>query len=119
MGALVVFQVLQLRVSFPTLVAGMRPMALVVPSVFSEHGGVCETLTTLSTEVWLLSSVRAHVHLQFRQSGVALGALTTRVRTLSTMLCHMDPQAYSLHEGLATLCAYERFLPSVRAAMVA
>lgn len=119
MGALVVFQVLQLCVSFPTLDTGVRPMALVVPPVFSEHGGVGKTLTTLSTEIWLLSSVRAHVHLQFRQGGVALGALTTRIRTLSTMLCHMDPQTYSLHEGLATLCAYERFLPSVRAAMVA
>lgn len=63
--------------------------------------------------------MRAHVHLQFRQSGVALRALTARVRTFSTVLRHMDPQAYRLHKGLPTLCAYERFLPSVRAAVVA
>lgn len=93
-------------------------MALVVPFVFSEHGGVCKTFTTLSTEVWLFSGVRTHVHLQFRQGWVALRALTARVRAFSTVLCHMDPQAYSLHEGLSTLYAYKRFLPSVRAAVV-
>lgn len=118
-GALVVFQVLQLCVRFPALIAGVRPVALVVPSVFSEHRGVCKTLTALSAEVRLFSRVRAHVHLQFRQGGVALRALPARVRALSTVLCHVDPQAYSLHEGLPALCAYKRFLPSVRAAMVA
>lgn len=91
MGALVVFQVLQLGVRFPTLLTSVRPMALVVPSVFPEHRGVCKTLTALSAEVWLLSRVRAHVHLEFGQGGVALGALTAGVGTLSTVLCHMDP----------------------------
>lgn len=114
-----VFQVLQLCVRFPALVTSVRPVALVVPSVFSKHRRICETLTALGTEVWLFSCVRAHVHLQFRQGGVALRALTARERTLSTVLCHMDPQAYSLHKGITTLCAYEWFLPSVRAAMVA
>lgn len=71
-GALVVFEVLELCVCFSTFFTSIRPMALVVPSMFSEHRGVGKTLTTLSTEVWLLSCVRAHVHLQFRQGGVTL-----------------------------------------------
>lgn len=114
-----VFQVLQLCVRFPALITSVRPMALVVPPMFSEHRGISKTLTAFTTEVWLLSRVRAHVHLQFRQGGVALRTLTARVRTLSTVLCHMDPQAYSLHEGFTTLHAYKWFLPGVRAAMVA
>lgn len=118
-GALMVFQVLQLCVRFPALVAGVRTMALVVPPVFSEHRWIGEALTALGTEVWLFSRVGAHVDLQLRQGGVAFGALAARVRTLSTVLCHMDPQAYSLHEGLTTLRAYEWFLPGVRAAVVA
>lgn len=112
-GALMVFQVLQLCVRFPALVTGIRPMALMVPSVFSEHRGIGKTLTALCTEVWFFSRVRPHVHLQFRQGGVALRALAATVRTLTTVLRHMDPQAYSLHEGFTTLRAYERFLPSV------
>lgn len=36
-GALVVFQVLQLCVRFPALLTCVRPMTLVVPPVFSEH----------------------------------------------------------------------------------
>lgn len=114
-----VFQVLQFCVRFSAHIAGVWPMALMVPSVFPEHRGICETLPTLGTKVGLLSSVRTHVHLQFGQRWVAFGALTARVRTLPTVLCHMDPQAYSLHEGFTTLCAYKGFLPSVRAAMVA
>lgn len=94
-------------------------MALVVSSVFTENRWVGKTFAALSTEVWLLPSVRAHVHLQFRQGWVALRALRARVRTLSTVLCHMDPQAYSLHEGLTTLLAHKRFLSGMRAAMVA
>lgn len=117
--ALVVLQVLQLRVGFPTLVAGVRPVALVVPPVFSEHRGVGKALTALGTEVRLLPRVGAHVHLQFRQGGVAFGALPAGVRTLSAVLGHVDPQAYSLHEGLTAFCAYEGFLPGVRPAVVA
>lgn len=108
-----VFQVLQLRVRFPTFVTSVWAMTLVVPSVFSEHRGVGETLAALSAEVWLFSRVRAHVDLQFRQGGVALRALTAGVRALSAVLRHVDPQAYSLHKGLPTLCAYKRFLPCV------
>lgn len=114
-----VFQVLKLCVCFPTLIAGIWPMALVVPPVLPKHRGVGKALTALSTEVWLLSCVRSHVHLEFRQGRVAFGALRTGVRALSTVLRHMDPEAYGLHEGLPTLCAYERLLPSVRAAVVA
>lgn len=119
MGALVVLQILELCVCFPALVTGIRPMTLVVPSVLPEHGGISKTLPALCTEIWLFSCVRAHVHLQFGQGGIALRALRARVRTLPAVLCHMDPQAYSLHEGLPTVSAYERFLPRVRAAVVA
>lgn len=93
-------------------------MTLMVSPVLSEHRGVGKTLAALSAEVWLLSSVRAHVHLQFRPGRVALRALAAKVRKLSAVLCHMDPQTYSLHEGLATFCAHKRFLPGVRAAVV-
>lgn len=94
-------------------------MTLVVPSMLAEHRGVRKTLATLATEVWLLSCVRAHVNLQLRESRVALRALPAGVRTLSAVLCHMDPQAYSLHKGLTTFRAYKRFFTSVRAAVVA
>lgn len=67
-----VLQVLQLCVCFPTFVAGVRAMTLVVPLVFSEHRWVSEAFTTLSTEIWLLSGVRAHVHFELRQGGVTL-----------------------------------------------
>lgn len=118
-GALVVFQVLQLRVRFPALVTRVRPVALVVPSVFPKHRRIRKTLTALGTEVWLFSRVRARVHLQLGQGGVALGALAAGERALSTVLRHVDPQADGLHEGLSALRAYEGFLPGVGAAVVA
>lgn len=94
-------------------------MTLVVPSMLSEHRGVRKTLATLATEVRLLSCMRTHVNLQFRESRVALRALAARVRPLPAVLCHMDPQAYRLHKGLTTFRAYKRFFTSVRAAVVA
>lgn len=118
-GALMVFQVLQLCVGFPTLFAGIRPVALVVPPVLSEHRGVSKALPTLCTEIGLFSCVRAQVHFQFRQSGVTLEALGAGVRALSTVLCHVYLQTYGLHEGLTTFCADKRLLSSVGAAVVA
>lgn len=117
--ALVVFQILQLCVCFPTFVTSIRTMSLMVSPVFPEHRGVRKALTTFSAEVRLLPSVRSHVHFKLRQGGVAFRALTARIRTFTTVLCHVNLQTYRLHKGLPTLCAYKGFLPSVRAAMVA
>lgn len=118
-GTLVVLQVLQLRVRLPTLLTGIRTVALMVPFVLPEHRGVCKALPAFGAEVWLLSSVGALVDLQLGQGGIALVALGARVWSLTAVLRRVDPQADSLHEGFPTLRAHEGFLPGMGAAVVA
>lgn len=114
-----VFKVLQFCVGLATLVAGVRPVSLVVAPVLPIHGGVGKTLAALRTEVGLLPRVGAQMHLQLGESRVALGAVGAGEGALSAVLSHVNPQAYGLHEGLAALSADERLLARVGAAVVA
>ncbi len=69
-----------------------------------------ETLSTLITRVWHLSSVNFHVFIKVSFMSQTLSTLITRVWFLSSMNMHVFTKVSFMSETLPTLKAGERFV---------